>query len=66
MYKKRLILAFMTLGLVFAIIFGLAMLAQLQGRALLHVGLGYATVNFIVMLFAILSMGNVIYEMHRI
>ncbi len=61
--KKKLIIALMTLQVVFAIIFVFAFVNYINGRAFLNIGLPVNVENIIVMGFSILSMFNTIYEL---
>lgn len=61
--KKKLIIALMTLQVVFAIIFLFAFVNFIKDRAFLNIGLKPATENIIIMIFAILSMFNTLYEL---
>jgi hypothetical protein len=66
MHKRKLITALMALQLVFLIIFILALVSQFQHRALLEIGLASTAINLIIMGFSVLSIANVVYELHRL
>ncbi len=65
-YRRKLIYGLLTLLLVFVIIFALALLNNMAGRALLNTGLPIFTENLIMMVFCVLSIINVVYELGKI
>ena len=65
-HRRKLIIALVTLQLVFLLVFALAFYNQTKDHALLAIGLPAAATNFIIMGFCALSMLNVIIEIIRV
>ena len=65
-YRKKLIIGLLTLQLLFVLFFILALINNIHGRAILGTGLDYSVENYIVMIFSVLSMINIIYEIIKI
>lgn len=65
-YRRKLILGLLTLNLLFLLIFVLALLNTFQGRSTLNTGLAFRTENIIIMIFSVLSIINVLVELHKV
>lgn len=65
-HRRKLIIALVTLQLIFLLIFALAFFNQSKGYAFIAIGLPVATTNYIVMGFCVISMINVVYELSKV
>lgn len=65
-YRRKLILGLLTLNLLFVLIFVLAIINNINGRAILGTGLHFMTENLIIMILCVLSIINVVYELKKV
>lgn len=65
-HRNQLVIAFLTLQVVFGIIFIFALVNFSKGRSLLGIPIPYTIENGIVMFFSFISMLNVYYELKNI
>lgn len=65
-HRKKLITGLMTLQLIFLILFSLAFINLIHGRAIVNVGLSATFINWVVIVFCVISMINVLYELKRV
>ncbi len=65
-HKRKLIWSLITLNIIFALIFLFAIINYAKGQSILNIGMNPHVENAIIMVFSILSMMNVIYELKGI
>lgn len=65
-YKSRLIIGLLTLNILFLLIFTLAFINSVNGRATINTGLSANFENLIIMVFSVISVINVLHELWKV
>ncbi|MCF7799182.1 hypothetical protein K9M74_04740 [Candidatus Woesearchaeota archaeon] len=66
LHKRRLIIALLTLLVVFVLVFFAGLYNYLAGQKSLAIGLSASAQNMIIMIFSVLSLLNIVIELHKV
>jgi len=65
-YRRKLLFGLMTLQLLFLIIFTFAFMNLLHNRPIIDIGLPSTAINGLVIIFSVVSMFNIVYELTKV
>ena len=66
LYRRKLITGLITLEILFLLVFAFAFINLVNQRAIIDVGLSAPIINGIVIVFSIISMVNIVYELFKV
>ena len=66
LYRRKLITGLITLEILFLLVFAFAFINLVNQRAIIDVGLSASIINGIVIVFSIISMINIVYELFKV
>lgn len=65
-YRRKVISGLLTMQILFLILFALGFINLIHNTAIINIGLSATFINWVVIIFSVLSMINVIHELRKV